>query len=425
MLNIRHIITLILVCVFTQGVYAQVDSLYAAARHFAFNGERQKARTLCDSVLKLSPQYSEVRNLKGRTYSWDGYRDSARIEFNQVLSYDSTNADTWESLSDLEFWDDKTPKSLDAANNGIRFNPKSKTLMLKRVRALVDLANYDDAKQTLSEIREIDSVCTECKVWYDKIYEARARSNMGFGSNIDFFPEINRELHNYYVQFGHKAPKNSVILRVNYNIRTIGSSSTTGFQPEIDMYPTVSKKAYLYVNYGFSIYNVFPRHRIGLELYHKLPASIEASIGGRYMDFGGNSKVYIFTGSITKYLGNYAIIFRPFITPDEVTKNVSRSGILNIRKYTSNADNFYGITAGAGFSPDQRNFLTGGTGFTTERTTIYFLQAYRIGVAFSKTFTFKHLFIIDFDYRYQELKMGPSSSFYHTFSPGFSYKHRF
>ncbi len=420
-----HIITILLVWGCIQNGNAQVDSLYTAARYYAFNGERIKARNLCDSVLKISPQYSEVRNLKGRTFSWDGYRDSARIEFNTVLSYDSTDADTWESLSDLEFWDDKTPKSLEAANHGIRFNPKSKSLMLKRVRALVDLGSYDDAKQTLSEIRKIDSVCTECKVWDAKIYEARARSNVGFGANIDYFPEINRELHNYYVQFGHKAPKNTVILRVNYNIRAIGNGATTGFQPEIDMYPTISKKAYLYVNYGFSIYDVFPRHRIGVELYHKLPASIEASIGGRYMDFGGNSKVYIITGSLTKYLGNYAIIFRPFITPDEVSRDVSRSGILNIRKYTSDADNFYGITAGAGFSPDQRTFLTGGTGLTTERTSIYFLQAYRIGFAISKTFTFKHLFLIDFDYRYQELKMGPSSEFYHTLSPGFSYKHRF
>ena len=86
MLNLKQIITLILTFALTQNVFAQIDSLFAAARHFAFNGDRPKARMLCDSVLKLSPQYSEVRNLKGRTYSWDGLRDSARIEFNKVLS---------------------------------------------------------------------------------------------------------------------------------------------------------------------------------------------------------------------------------------------------------------------------------------------------------------------------------------------------
>ncbi len=412
----------ILILLFSIPVTAQVDSLFAVARNYAFNGQRDKARALCDTILKLSPGYSDVRILKGRTYTWDGKRKLAREEFNTVLSTDKTSADGWSALTDLEFWDDKSQASLLAADSGIYYVPTNLELKFKRVRALVDLAKYEEAKNELERIKKIDTVCTECKVWYDKIYEASAKSTIGFGVNIDYITGLDRQLHNYYVQFGKRAPKNTIIFKVNYNIR----GNSTGFQPEIDMYPTLTKKAYLYLNYGFSIYDVFPKHRIGLELYHKLPWSMEASVGGRYMDFGDNSLVYIFTGSLTKYWGNYAFIFRPFITPDDVSKRVSQSALLNVRKYTTDADNYFGVTAGAGFSPDQRIFLTGsGLGVPVEQTSIYYLKAYRIGVAYAKTFTFRHLFLIDFDYRHQELKIGSSSEFYPTFSAGFSYKFRF
>ncbi len=420
-MKIRVILTPIVFVMLITASWAQVDSLFGVARNLAFNGEREKARVICDTILVKSPKYTDVRLLKGRTFSWDGKRDSAKLEFYKILAYDNASAETWGALSDVEYWDDNYNKSLNAADSGIMYNPKNTELMLKRTRALIDLSRFEDARNTLNNIKQIDTACTGCKPLQDKLYKASALSNTGYGFTAEYFAGLDRLLMYHFFQFGHKAPKNSIILRINYNQR----DQSTGFQPEIDMYPTVSKKAYLYVNYGFSIYDVFPRHRIGLELYHKIPRGFEGSIGGRYMDFGANSKVYIFTGSLTKYIGNYAIIFRPFITPDEVTKKVSQSGILNLRRYTIDADNFLGLTFGAGFSPDQRIFLTG-TGITEERkTSIYFLQSYRAGVMLSKTFNFKHILIADFDYRYQELKVGPSSQFYHTYSGGISYRYRF
>ena len=142
------------------------------------------------------------------------------------------------------------------------------------------------------------------------------------------------------------------------------------------------------------------------------------------MYFGAGSHVLIFTGSLTKYIGNYAIIARPFITPDPATKSTSASLILNLRRYTLDADNYFGLVAGAGYSPDQRVFLTGAS-LNTETTSIYYMQAYRFGVTWYKTVTFRHVFNIDFDYRYQELKLGGTSDFYHTYSSGVTYKYKF
>lgn len=404
---------------FFKGVEAQVDSMFSVARDYAFNGKRQQARALCDQILELSPEYHDVRILKGRTYSWDGLRDSARTEFYRVLAMDSGNTDAWSSLADVSYWDDQTQEALNFCDHGLRFEPNNKDLLLKRTKMLIALNQLDDAEKQLIAIRQADSACAECSALADKIYEARAVSHISFGVSADYFKGLDRLFLYQFVQFGHKSPKNTIILRLNTSQRY----GDNGVQPEIDMYPAIAPKTYLYVNYGISGYSLFPRHRIGLELYRNLPRSYEVSAGGRYMDFGGGSTVWIFTGSITKYVGNYAIILRPFITPDKSTSSFSRSAILNVRRYTLDADNYVGITVGAGFSPEYVALTNANTG--NEPNKVSLLEAYRIGMVYSLTIKFKHLIMIDADYRYQQLRIGSSADFYHTYSAGVSYRFRF
>lgn len=401
------------------GAQAQVDSLFSVARDYAFNGKRQEARALCDQILELSPEYHDVRILKGRTYSWDGLRDSARIEFYKVLAMDSGYTDAWSSLADVAYWDDQTEQALEACNQGLRYEPQNKELLLKRTKMLIDLKRFDDAEKQLIALRQIDTACAACSELANKLYEAKAVSHISFGVSSDYFQGLDRLFLYQFVQFGHKSAKNTIILRLNTSQRY----GDNGVQPEIDMYPAIAPKTYLYVNYGISGYSLFPRHRVGLELYRNLPRSYEVSFGGRYMDFGGGSTVWIFTGSITKYVGNYAFILRPFITPDNTTGSFSRSAILNIRRYTLDADNYLGVTVGAGFSPEYVALTNANTG--SEPNKVSLLEAYRAGLVYSVTIKFKHLIMIDADYRYQQLRIGSAADFYHTYSAGISYRFRF
>ena len=397
-----------------------VDSLFMQARQYAFNGERIKARELCDKILAQSPEYSDVRILKGRTYSWDGERTKAREEFNKVLAYDSSNVEAWSSLADVEYWDDQTDKSLLAAENGVRFNPDNNELKLKKVRALVELKRYDEAIKHIKEIKQTDSTCADCKLYLQRIEREKSVNYLSVGYQIDYFNEVFNPFHSQFFAIGTKIKGSTAILRLNFNQRF----DTSGFQPEIDYYPSIGKKMYLYLNYGFSNAALFPNHRVGVELYRNLPRAIEASFGVRYMNFGG-SEVWIYTGSLTKYLGNYAFIVRPFITPSPVTKSFSRSAIFNIRRYTLDADNYFGITGGLGFSPDQRAFLTNFRIDSTGSNNIYYLQSYRIGVAWSKTFTYKHILLLEFDYRRQELEGYNAGSYVNVYIGSISYKFKF
>jgi YaiO family outer membrane protein len=401
---------------FAQGV----DSLFMQARQFAFNGERVKAREICDEILKQSPTYTDVRILKGRTFSWDGEVENAKAEFNKVLAYDSTNVDAWSSISDVEYWNDHAPQSLAAAEGGIRFNPGNRELLLKRARALVDLKRYDDARAQIKEIKLIDSVCTACKPMLDRIYREQAVNYISTGYQIDYFNEVFAPFHAEFLQVGTKLKGSTFIVRLNFNQRF----DTTGFQPEVDYYPSIGKKMYLYVNYGFSNTALFPNHRVGLELYRSMKHGFELSVGGRYMNFTG-SEVFIYTGSVTKYLGNYAFIVRPFITPSPETKSFSRSAIFNVRKYTTDENNYVGLVGGLGFSPDQRAFLTNFGLDSNGKNNIYYLQSYRVGLAYSKTFQFKHVILLEFDYRRQELEGYNAGSYVNVYIGSVTYKYRF
>jgi YaiO family outer membrane protein len=416
--------TLKLIVIFTlllsarQGI-AQVDSLFMQARQLAFNGEREKARELCNQVLAISPRYSDVRILLGRTYSWDGKRNEARAEFNKVLAYDSANAEAWSSLADVELWDDKPQASLEAAENGLRFNPQDKDLTVKRIKALIDLKNCETAFRAILELKQLDSNCTECRVLSESAYRTCANKTFTVGTNVEYFSDVYGTAWYNYVQIGIQAPKNTIILRVNQSERF----GKTGFQPELDMYPTISKKMYGYINYGFTVYDLFPKHRVGLELYRSLPKSLEASLGLRYMNFGEGSEVFIYTASLTKYIGNWALIGRVFITPD--TKSFSRSGIVNIRRYFADADNFIGLTGSAGFSPDQRALLTSaGLDSTEKASSIYFFKSQRVGLTFSKTFNFKHVLVLNLDYTNQELVFA-RQEYIKVYGASLTYRFRF
>ena len=125
---------------------------------------------------------------------------------------------------------------------------------------------------------------------------------------------------------------------------------------------------YMYVNGGVSNGNLFPKYRIGSEIYQKLPKSFEASFGFRHLRFQ-SSNVTIFTGSIGKYYRNYWFSLRPFIT----------------------------LSFGNGFSPDNKNRVDG-TG------DIYQLQSYKAGFGFQKTISTRIILRGNIGYGYQELE---------------------
>lgn len=390
--------TLLLMCALAQAQTNYdslgVDDLFTLAREKAFNGEREESRKICSIILGRSPGYADVKILMGRTYAWDGNRAEARRLLNEVLKNDDQNLDAYTALTDVEMWDDKYETALAVANKALGIYPNNKDLLLKKVNALIDLKREDEALLTLAQVEALDPACEVCKEIRQKLKASKFKHSASINFAIDFYDKVFDPMYYSAMQFGTQTKSGSVIARVNYAHRF----GDNGFQPEIDYYPRLWKGAYGYLNYGFTTSSLFARHRVGAEIYQSLPASFEASLGIRYLYFGGSSDVTIYTGSIGWYFKNYWFSLRPYITPGN--GSFSRSLNFTTRRYFKDANNYIGLSAGAGFSPDQRR-IQSNEGLMTNN--IYFLKAQKAELNFQKSINYRTVASLDLYYAHQEL----------------------
>lgn len=146
------------------------------------------------------------------------------------------------------------------------------------------------------------------------------------------------------VALSRRTPVGSVIGRFNHARRF----DRQGTQFEVDAYPKFAKGTYGYLNVGYAPESLFPEWRAGGELFKNLPGSWESSAGVRWLRFPSRD-VLIYTGSVGKYVGNYWISARPFVTPK--TDGTSVTTIVSARRYYRDRNNYVGASAGFGTSP--------------------------------------------------------------------------
>lgn len=144
----------------------------------------------------------------------------------------------------------------------------------------------------------------------------------------------------------HRFGFGPVIARVN-RARRFGESGT---QLEVDSYPKLGHGMYLYANAGVSGQRIFPRTRVGAELYKSLSNAWEASAGFRQLNFRSAS-VTLLTGTVAKYRGNNYYSVRPYLALHG--GRTSASAQATARKYFATADEYASIVATYGKSPTE------------------------------------------------------------------------
>lgn len=178
--------------------------------------------------------------------------------------------------------------------------------------------------------------------------------NVGaFGLTYDHYGDDIEAWQKLFVEYTRETSSGPIIARINFGHRF----DITDYQGEVDYWPKFNDKWYSYLNFGLSGGDLFPELRAGGELYRVLSHGFEASLGLRYLNFSEDD-VLILTGSISKYLGNWILIGRPYFTPQD--SGVSTSMSFMARKYLNNPESNFTILGGFGFSPDERRLVDGG-----------------------------------------------------------------
>ena len=328
------------------------------AKELAYKGEREKAREIC-RILLAQEFDSDVAVLMARTFAWDGKYDSTRVYISKVLDQYPDHWDAMDCLSDVQYWEEKYADAIKSCDIMLAKEPQDETFMFKKAKILNAMQQYDQAVNQLESLLKIYPANAEARTKLETIRLDQMKNRVKIGYTLDAFEKsANKDpWHLIAVSYGRKTSIGTVIGRVNWAERY----GTKALQYEVDAYPHITEKDYAYVNLGFSDNTIFPKMRTGLEWYHSFPKSFEGSIGMRALVY--DATTFIYTGSAGKYIGNYWISLRAYVTPN--SSGASTSASIQARRYFADPEDYIGLRLGYGISPDDRTYGDGTSAYLT------------------------------------------------------------
>ncbi|MDD4491291.1 MAG: YaiO family outer membrane beta-barrel protein [Bacteroidales bacterium] len=351
------------------GDTTSLESLLERARKLAYNKEEKEARKICINILSRDSTYLDAAVLLAKTYSWSDKHDSAKLVLMRIIENKPGHYDAIEAMIDNESANQNFKEALKYADMGLKYYPDNESFLLKK----------NLAAQNIKQLGRVNRIAIN--YW------------------ADFFDE-NTPWNFASVTISRKTKHFGMLaLRYNYANRF----GNNGNQFEIDAYPVVSKNIYIYFNAGISNKKNFPTSRISIEPYFKLPKGFELSAGIRYMNFDVNrtfsldsNKVFIYTGTIGKYIDNYWISLRPYFTRGN--KAWSSSAILTARRYFSDADSYISLNLGTGMSPDEQQYAFD--------PGLKYLKANKISLEYQQKIVHRFIFNCGAGYAKEEIRTG-------------------
>tara|TARA_R110001583_G_scaffold173582_2_gene327669 strand:+ start:25544 stop:26809 length:1266 start_codon:yes stop_codon:yes gene_type:complete len=388
------------------------DTAFEKARELAFNKQRKQAQDSLLFILTKYPNYLDIRSFLASTYSWDGDYKLARKEFSYVLKKDPKRKTDWIAAINNELWGETPFNALELASKALEHYPDDADILYLKAKAEENSNNPEEALLTLQSILKKNSNDQKALDYKQKLINTLSYNSLGTSSSIDLYSSVFDPMQYHTLRYKRQTKYGSIIAKMNFNRRF----NDNGLQFEVDMYPKITKGLYAYVNLGFSNSYLYPNVRYGAELYKSLPKSFEISAGFRTLKYSSITNIY--TGSLGWYTGNAYWSFRTYITPGDVGS--SKSGTLNYRKYRSDADNYFSISVGTGFSPLVNQFDFGGN-----EESIIKLKSQKFNMGYYFTSSNKqNLWGTTFGIAHQEISFDPGNYFW-IYSMGIIYEVKF
>jgi len=412
---------------------------YKEAYNLVYEGKHRTAKELLLQVLAESPDNLEARSLLASTYSWGGQYEKARDEFNTITSIEKGKRGVWISAIKNELYAKDNATALGLAQKALVHLKEDAEIERLRKIAIERIGNKEYAesgwhntngspktnKTTSKKLNGKNSSAS------DEIAEEKSTEDIRPKTPADEEAQNNRiAIRNAFtvfdqrydpmiyssVSFRRQTLAGSIIPRINYSNR-LGEH---GLQYDLDFYPKFSKRFYAYLNYGYSNASIYPKHKMGGDLYVNLPWAMEFSAGGRYINFETRN-VTVVTNSLGHYRGNYYFSLRSYITPqpDRLTRV---SGNLLVRKYLRDAENFFGVNVGMGYSPELRQLISEDELLAE---TLLYVESQRLSLEYQ--FTGKknpNAYRANLSATRQELAFAPGKFFY-GISAGLTYQVKF
>ena len=356
---------------FCATVFAQVkvDSIFEVADTYAKQHHYVDAIRTANVALKADPKRGDILVFIANVYSWQDKNDSALLFLQKAQDMRYEHADLYESWMNVLLRSHQYQALLKMCDEAVRHGyPNREDVLHKRLIAYSDLKEYNQAIQ-LTEQREnkfyisdstLDGMITD-------LYIKRNTNILSAYYTLDWFAHFTPQ-HLASLDYSTKLGENTLVVHSNFAHRF----GMNDLQLESDFYLHVSKKQYMYFNYGYGFNaSLFSRNRIGYEYYLSFNHGFEVSLGGRYMQYP-ISKLFIVTAHVGKYVGKSWFSLRPYYVIKKGMKSLSFIG--DYRLYEKNQFDYWSVEAGFGNSPDDIYATSQTNGFNQ-------LNAYKIELA--------------------------------------------
>ena len=250
------------------------DASFSVARELAFNQQRNQARDTLLFILTKYPNYHDIREFLGATYSWDGLYEDARKAFSFIIKKTAARKDTWKAWINNELWAGQSLNALDLANRALLHFPHDADFLYQKANAQIHGDKPAEAFATLQLIRDRDPGNVKAINFENFLNDKLSFNRVGLATSHEFYSKTFNPMHYYAFKYGRQTKFGSAIARFNIHRRF----ESTGTQFEVDLYPRIVKGLYAYVNLGTSGSFLFPDFRYAIELFTSLPHSLEASL---------------------------------------------------------------------------------------------------------------------------------------------------
>jgi YaiO family outer membrane protein len=298
------------------------DDLLARARAQAASGHRPEAIAMLRDRVQAEPRDVDARLLLGLVLSWDGQYDDARTELTRVIDQAPAYKDAHAALINIELWSGRPREAKAAAD-----------------RALALDAN--DGRFQEGRRRAIDAIAAE-RPW-----------TAYFGLTIDTFSDDRGAWQEYLATLERATPAGPVLFTGSYANRF----GETDGQFAVEAYPRVRPGTYVYLAGSVSSNNtLYPKFRVGGDLYQALPGAFEVSGGYRRLEF--DPPVNIYVAALSKYVGDWMFTVRSYYTPDTEGQSSASYHFSGRRYIGTDGRSYIGARYGHGFAREEVRDVT-------------------------------------------------------------------
>lgn len=270
------------------------------AIYWTKKGQHEKAKNICQAILKKYPHHTETEILLGRLYSWSEQFDSARLLLKAVVDREPANEEALNAIINVELWSEKLDQALLYCKQALAQYPKSESLLLKKAKVLNKKHDYKEASKAIDQILQINPFNKDALEFREYLKKKTAgqpeKNAIGISYRYDYFNNTYAPWNFASMNYFHRGKGANILASINYANRF----HVNGIQYELNLYPRISSSLRAYAGGAYSGDSIFPAYNIGAGLYYKLFKKAELELGARYLNFTRlPDPIIIYTGAFS------------------------------------------------------------------------------------------------------------------------------